>query len=243
MPHFFIKSSQVSDNIITIDDKENYTHIAKSLRVRVGESLSFCDETELIYKTKIAEVTKHEIKAEVLEIVKSTRKLDFNLSIAQSPLRSDAQLTLVEKATELGVNEIFPIHTKFCALAKHVANSKVEKWQKTMYEASKQCERANIPVCHSLTTIEELPYFRFDKVLVFAERFDEMPLKQFVSKNPISKGENILAIIGPEGGFSDKEFEWFKEKGLPLLSLGKLILKAETASITGIGNLIYGYSE
>ena len=159
MPHFFIKSNQILDNIITIDDKENYTHIAKSLRVRVGEALSFCDETELIYKTKISEISKHEIKAEILEITRSDRKLDFHLAIAQSPLRSDAQLTLVEKATELGVDEIFPIHTKFCALAKHVANSKVEKWQKTMYEASKQCERANIPVCHKLTTIEELPYF------------------------------------------------------------------------------------
>ena len=243
MPHFFIKSSQVSENIITIDDKENYTHIAKSLRVRVGENLSFCDETELIYRTKVKEVSKNEIKAEILEIVKSDRKLDFNLSIAQSPLRSDAQLTLVEKATELGVSEIFPIHTKFCALAKHVANSKVDKWQKTMYEASKQCERANIPTCHPLTTIEELPYFKFDKVVVFAERNDEMSLKEFIAKNPIADGESILAIIGPEGGFSDKEFEWFKEKGLPLLSLGKLILKAETASITGIGNLIYGYSK
>ncbi len=243
MPHFFINSTQISENIITINDKENYNHIAKSLRIRIGEKISFCDETELIYCCKVNEITKQEIISEILEIKKSERKLDFNLSIAQSPLRSDAQITLIEKATELGVNEVFPIHTKYCALAKLTANAKVEKWQKTMYEASKQCERANIPVCHKLTTIEELPFYQFDKVIVFAERYDQMSLKEFISNNPISTGESILAIIGPEGGFSDKEFDWFKEKNLPLVSLGKLILKAETASITGIGNLIYGYSK
>ena len=149
----------------------------------------------------------------------------------------------MEKATELGVEEIYPIHTDFCALAKNIAENKIDKWQKTMYEASKQCERANIPTCHNLQTLKVLPYSDFDKVIVFAERDAQMSLKQFIADNPISDGARVLVVIGPEGGFSQKEFDWFKEQNLPLVSLGKLILKAETAAITGIGNLIYGYFE
>lgn len=243
MPHFFININNISENKIIINDKETYKHIAKSLRARVGEVIKFCDEVEMTYKCKITEITKTEVITEIVESIKSSRKLDFNLTIAQSPLRSDAQLTLIEKATELGVHEIYPIFTKYCALSKFAAESKIEKWQKTMYEASKQCERAYIPTCHNLTTIDKLPFEVFDKIIVFAERYDEMSLREFINKNPIENNSKILVIIGPEGGFSEKEFEWFKSKKLPLVSLGKLILKAETATITGIGNLIYGYSK
>lgn len=243
MPHFFINSADKENNFIRICDKENYTHIARSLRARIGEEIKLCDEFEVIYKCKIIEITKNEIITEILSQEKSSRKLPFHLTVAQSPLRSDAQLTLIEKATELGVADIYPIHTDYCALAKNIAEQKVEKWQKTMFEASKQCERANIPSCHKLTTIKELPFEEFDKVIVFAERDAQMSLKEFTNKNPIQDKAKILVLIGPEGGFSQKEFDWFKEKNLALVSLGKLILKAETAAITGIGNLIYGYSE
>lgn len=243
MPHFFINSNQKQNNIITISDKENYTHIAKSLRARIGEEIKLCDENEIIFKCKIIEISKTEIITEIVSSHNSTRKLSFDLTIAQSPLRSDTQLTLIEKATELGTNAIYPIHTDFCALAKNIAENKVEKWQKTMYEASKQCERANIPTCHKLTTLQELPFTNFDKIIVFAERDAQMSLKEFIANNPIKDNARILVIIGPEGGFSQSEFDWFKSQNLPLISLGKLILKAETAAITGIGNLIYGYSE
>ena len=243
MPHFFINSNQKQENKIVISDKETYVHIAKSLRARIGESIKFCDENEIIYQCEISNITKTEIFAQIINSNKSTRKLGFHLAIAQSPLRSDAQLTLVEKATELGAEEVYPIFTDFCALAQNIAVKKVEKWQKTMFEASKQCERANIPICHPLSFIKELPFGQFDKVIVFAERDSQMSLKKFIEQNPLNIGTKLLVIIGPEGGFSQEEFQWFRTHNLPLVSLGELILKAETAAITGIGNIIYGYSE
>ena len=244
MPHFFITEQNIIDkNIITVNDKENYTHIVKSLRVKIGEEIKFCDEKETLYRCKVKNITKNELISEIQSSSKSERKLDYELILAQTPLRSDAQLLLVEKATELGVSEIYPIYTKNCALAQNIASAKVEKWQKIMYEASKQCERANIPKCNQLTTLKNLPFDKFDKIIVFAERNEEMSLKEYILNNPIKTNEKILAIIGPEGGFSDEEFEFFKENKLPLVTLGKLILKAETATIVALGNLIYGYSK
>ena len=165
-----------------------------------------------------------------------------SLSLAQSPLRSDAQLTIMEKATELGVRAVFPIITDNCALAESVLTKKHEKWQKIMYEASKQCERAKIPVCHKPQSIDNLLNSnKFNKILVMAERSTEISLKEYLDKNPVKKNERVLVIIGPEGGFSQKEFDYFKSKKLPLITLGDLILKAETAVILTLGNIIYEY--
>ena len=78
-------------------------------------------------------------------------------------------------------------------------------------------------------------------MIVFAERSTEKTLKQYLRENPTKKGDKILVIIGPEGGFSQKEFDYFRSKNLPLISLGDLILKAETAVIVALGDIIYEY--
>lgn len=237
MPHFFINSNSKTENKIIVSDTDNYRHIARSLRARVGENLLLIDENQIQYETKIKEINSREIICEVEKSYPSKRDLEFDLYLAQSPLRSDAQLTVMEKATELGVRGVYPVFTENCALKVN----KQEKWQKVMNEASKQCERAKIPTCYEPITFDELLAKPFDKVIVLAERSTEKSLKQYLSENPMKKGEKILAIIGPEGGFSQKEFDYFKSKNLPLISLGDLILKAETAVIVTLGDIVYEY--
>ena len=237
MPHFFIDSNNKTDNKIIISDADNYRHIARSLRARCGEKLLLIDENQIQYETKISEINSKEVICEIEKSYLSKRDLEFDLYLAQSPLRSDAQLTIMEKATELGVRGVYPVFTDNCALRVN----KQEKWQKVMFEASKQCERAKIPTCFAPTTFEELLQKDFDKIIVLAERSTEKNLKQYLSENPTKKGERILAIIGPEGGFSQKEFDYFRSKNLPLISLGDLILKAETAVIVTLGDIVYEY--
>ena len=99
-----------------------------------------------------------------------------------------------------------------------------------------------IPICHKPTKLDTiLNSEQFDKILVLAERSTEISLKEYLNQNKIDKGEKILVIIGPEGGFSQREFDYFKSKKLPLITLGDLILKAETAVIVTLGNIIYEY--
>ena len=240
MPHFFINSKDIDDKIITISDESNYQHIVKSLRSTVGESLLLIDENEIEYKTEIKYISKDSIKVEIIDSYKSNRKLKYNLYLAQSPLRSDAQITIMEKATELGVAGIYPIYTDNCVLKKNVIENKIEKWQNTMYAASKQCERANIPICFPLSSLDEVVRCRkFNKIIALCERDTEKTLKEYLKENQIKEKEDVLVIIGPEGGFSDKEFGYFKTRSIPRLSLGDLILKAETAVIVSIGNIVY----
>lgn len=244
MPHFFINSKDVLDNKIKVEDKENYNHIVKSLRAKVGEKLLLIDENEIEYNTVIESIDNKCIITRINSHKKSTRNLSYNLYLAQSPLKSDEQLTIMEKSTELGIREVYPIYTDNCALKKSVAEKKIEKWQKIMHEASKQCERANIPICNDLTDLKTvISDNKFNRVIALCEKNTNGDLKDYLRKQPAKKGENILVIIGPEGGFSYEEFEYMKEHNLPMLSLGDLILKAETAVIVALGNIIYEFGK
>ena len=246
MPHFFINSKQIENNNILICDKENYNHITRSLRAKRGEKLLLIDENQIQYETIIKDITKNQIQAEINKSYQSQRFLDFDLYLAQSPLRSDSQNLLIEKATELGVSGIYPVKTDNCALNKEIIDKKIEKWNKIMYESSKQCERAIIPNCFEQTTIPNLlSKEKFDKIIVFCERIANKTIHQSFEEKPVKKGDKILVIIGPEGGFSEKEFEYFKSSqgdSIEMLTLGDMILRAETATIVAIGNIIYEYA-
>lgn len=243
MPHFFINSNQVQNNKITISDKDNYIHIARALRARAGEKLLLIDEKQVQYETTILQITNSEIVSEIDKFYPSKRFLNFDLYLAQSPLRSDSQSLLIEKATELGVSGVFPVLTDNCAVNKSVAEKKVAKWQKIMFEASKQCERAFVPECFDVSTLENVINCNsFDKIIVFCERIADKTIRDSFKLNPIKKGEKVLIVIGPEGGFSQREFDYFKEKGFEMLTLGDMILKADTAVVVALGNVIYEYS-
>ncbi len=243
MPHFFIKSHQVTADTVEISDKENYQHIARTLRAKVGESLLLIDENQIQYETIIAEITNSKIIANIQKSYPSKRFLDFELYLAQTPLRSDAQSFIIEKATELGVAGIYPVCTDNCALNKSVIEKKIQKWQKIMYESSKQCERAQIPQMYPIAKLEELIVSKnFDKVIVFCERIAFKTIRDSFREKPLKKGDRLLVVIGPEGGFSQKEFDMFKSSDVEMLTLGDLILRAETAVTVGLGNIIYEYS-
>lgn len=238
MPHFFINSKSVNGK--NIEFSEDYKHLVKALRLRTGEKLLLMDENGIQYETRVKEIKSESIVSEIEKSYPSKRELEFELHLAQSPLRSDAQNLVVEKATELGVHTLHPTYTDNCALAKDVIAKKIEKWQKIMIESSKQCERAKIPTCAAMKTLDGITN-GFDRVIAFCER-TEYPLRDYLRTSPIKKGEKVLVIIGPEGGFSEREFEFFDTHGIVKVSLGDLILRAETAVIVGLGNIIYEYT-
>lgn len=241
MPHFLINSNKVKNSAITIDDSENYSHIAVSLRAKPGESLLLIDENEVQYETVIENISKKEIHVKILKKYNSIRKTNFKITLAQCILKQDAQNLTIQKATELGVHKIIPVISDNVTVKKEIISQKLEKWQKIAKEAFKQCERANIPKVENPISLQELLLSKdFDEIIIFAEKEADFTLKEYLSQNKTGQNNKILAVIGPEGGFSDSEFDFFKQNRLAKVSLSNLILKAETASICAISNLIYG---
>lgn len=243
MPQFFIKSNNINENEAIISEKEDIKHILNVLRYRINDELILVDDAEFTYKVIITDIQKDRITTKVIEKVKSFRKLSLNITLAQSILKASAQDILIQKATELGVKTIIPIVSQYTVVKldnKKGMEQKINRWQKIAFESCKQCERSDIPVVEDIISFENLlnKLDDYDLPVVCVERQADMSIKEFLKSNKPGK---ILAIVGPEGGWSDEEINMFKRKGLKTLTLGNLIFRAETAAINVLSDIIYEY--
>ena len=241
MPHFFISSSDKNQDIITISDKENFHHIARVLRAKIGETLVLIDENQTQYKVVVQNISKNTITTKVVESQKSNHILNLQLYLAQSVLKTDAQNFVIQKATELGVKGIIPLTSDNCVVKTSVIDAKIDKWQKIANEAVKQCERSDFPEIKNRTTLAEfLKNTDYDIKIACVERGENSSLKACLQSLKPDKDAKIALIIGPEGGFSAAELELLKHhESIYKVSLGKLILRAETAVISALSNTIY----
>ena len=208
MPQFFISTKDINQDIITICDKENFHHIARVMRAKKGEKLLLVDENRIQYKVVVEKIDSNSITTKVVETLKSNHILNLQLYLAQSVLKTDAQNTLVQKATELGVKGIIPFVSDNCVIKESVADTKIDKWQKTSNEAVKQCERLDFSVIEKRTTLQKiLKDTRFDIKIACVERCSDNTLKSCLKNIKDYKDKKIVVIIGPEGGFSPSELK------------------------------------
>ena len=237
MPHFLIKKEEINPPYIKLIDSENLFHIIKVLRKKEGEKIKFIDENQIIYDCKIENISKKSLKALIINKEKSTRILPYDLILVQSILSNDGQNLAIANATQTGVKEIYPVISDNTSIKIKDPKEKTEKWQKIAQENFKQCERADIPKVQPiqpLTTI--LSNFKKENILIFAEKYENSTLK--TALNDIDKTSKIAVVIGPEGGFSENEFEYFKKNNYKLITLGNMIYKAPNAITAAISNVI-----
>lgn len=235
MPHFFINSNNISSNIILIDDKDTLKHLVESLRLKEGEFLKLIDENEIQYETLVGKISKKQISVKINKKYPSTRKLNYKIHLIQSVLKPDAQALLISNATQCGVCSVIPVISDNCTVSKKTLENKVQKWQKISNEAAKQCERANFAIIENISDLKVLNNYKKDNILIFAEKFANVELD--VSLKNVDVNSPIAVVIGPEGGFSESEFEYFKKNCYKLVSLGELIFKAPNAVVAGISNI------
>ena len=240
MPHFFITTSDIKQDIITISDKENFHHIAKVLRAKIGETLLLVDENQTQYKVEIKTINSKEITTKVVETSKSKHSLNLELYLAQSVLKTDAQNFVIQKATELGVKGIIPVISDNCVVKESVIHDKINKWQKIANEAVKQCERTDLPQILPPARLKDIINSQNYQIkIACVERSDTQTLKACLRNTNVPQSAKIIVIIGPEGGFSTKEIDMLEHADLHKVSLGNLILRAETAVISALSNVIY----
>lgn len=248
MPQFYVKQDNVKDDSILITEKSDRKHIVNVLRSRVGDEVILVDDNEFTYRVCICEIASDAIATKVVEKYKSFRKLKTNLVLAQSILKSSAQDFVVQKATELGVKKIIPMQTQYTVVKfkndKDKAQ-KVNRWQKIAFESCKQCERSDIPEISDIYDFNSVleSASDYDVVLACVERNAQDTIKNYLREVMPNElvDKNILVIVGPEGGWHDSELNVFKEKDIRLLTLGNLILRAETAVVNALSGVIYEY--
>ena len=246
MPQFFVKQENVKDNEVLIDNSSDINHIINVLRFKKGDNLVLVSPDGITYFTEIFLINSNTVHTKVIEQFKSDRKLNFNITLAQSILKSAKQDFVIQKATELGVNNIIPFFSKNTVVQIESPKdriNKIKRWQKIAYESSKQCQRINIPDISYIGNLNDVINLNnFDVKLVCSERDTQLSLKEFLRADKTEhKNKNVLIIIGPEGGWDTKEIGLFKNNNISLVTLGNLILRAETAAITAISDVIYEY--
>ena len=237
MPHFLIKKENIKNNFIELIDDENFFHLTRVLRIKTGEVIKFIDENKTVYKAKASKITKNSLEAEIIQSFTSERYLKHNIVLIQSILMNDAQNLLIANAVQTGVKEIYPVISDNVSPPAKTLKNKKEKWEKIALENFKQCERADTVKINEISNLNEaLCNFKKENILIFAEKNENHTLNTMLQNIDISSG--IAVVIGPEGGFSEKEFDYFKKENYKLITLGKMIYKAPNAVVSAISNVV-----
>lgn len=243
MPYFFIDKENIKEEKILITNPSDINHIKNVLRHKKKDLLVLHTDDNFVYEAEILSFNDNSIETKITNKYFSDKRLKINITIAQSVIKSQKQDFLVQKATELGVEKIIPFISKNTVVKfdseKNKLN-KVQRWQKIVYESAKQCKRGDLAEISQISTLNEILNLEgYDLKIVCSEREDNFSIKQFLSQHKTSNNCNILLVIGPEGGWEPEEINKFKEKCFGIVTLGKLIYRAETAAIAAISHIIY----
>ena len=179
MPHFFIKTEDISGDEIKITEKSTLHHLSRVMRLKTGEKLLLADENQTSYTAQVLEIAPKYIISRILKREKADHFLKTELYLAQGVLKSDAQAFVIQKATELGVKGIYPLLTDNTVVKPSVIDAKIEKWNKYALEAVKQCERTDIPTVFERASIEKLlESGEFATIIACVERSQDETLKK-----------------------------------------------------------------
>ena len=238
LPRFFISPEQVSGSSITVTG-EDARHISAVLRMKTGEQLLLCDGQGTDYVVTIAEAGRSEIRAEIVSRTKREINPPF-ITLGQGLPKSDKMDWIVQKATELGVAHIVPLVTERTIVKVKDEAKRTERWQKIAREAAMQSNRADVPKVESIHTFRDfLRTLDSDPATLLLLPWEEgtTPIKEVLRSH--ASTQNIVVLIGPEGGLSRAEADAAKAKDFHLVSLGPNILRTETAAISTLGMILY----
>ena len=244
MPVYFIQSQSIRNHQIALTGDLAH-HLRDVLRCRPGEIIALVDEKQVRYRAELDQVTKQKLVAKILQRGESETQPNRSVTLAQAVLKGPKMDQVIQKATELGMNILIPVVTE-----RTIARPRAEReshqrdrWEKIARAASQQCGRTDIPAVLSVISLDELLKNSPSSSLKLAlwEQESERSLKS--SLTGLKPGDSITVLIGPEGGFSPSEIEKVRKAGWTSVSLGRRILRAETAGMAVLAVLQYEQTE
>lgn len=254
MIKFFVESDAVCGADIYLDKPEDIRHLTKVLRAKIGDAVVISDGADWEYETEIAGIDADCVTLRILDKQKFAREPRVRVSLYQGIPKASKMEVIIQKTVEMGVDTIIPTFMERTVVVdKGQFGKKLSRWQKISDEAVKQCKRGMIPeVRQPLLFAEALKELACDYDLVICPYENEENrtmkdcLREFATRenqgDSCGKAPRIAVIIGPEGGFSEREIETLKEAtdgAAQLVSLGKTILRTETAGLAALAMIMY----
>ena len=255
MPRFFISQPLPPEAIEYEIQGEDARHIAAVLRMAVGDVLTLCDGQRMDYSCKIQSISKTDVQVEILGRAPSQTESPLEIRIFQGLPKSDKLDEIIQKSVELGAARITPVSCERCVarVEPRGADRKVERWNKIAESAAKQCGRGQLP------TVDWPVSFKValadsttsDLVLMPWEGERNLSLKAVLSAEAprlqalMASGRRptVSILIGPEGGFAPDEVARADQAGLHLVTIGRRILRTETAAPAVLAMLGYQFDD
>ncbi len=231
-PRFFVDTGNRIGDKIFIKDDENI-HLRSVLRLKVGDEIELCFGQGEIFTCELISVDKKESVAKIISVTQE-QKFKVNVTLFMAITKSERMDWAVQKCTELGVTHIIPFESKFCT-AKDKGN-KLDRLNRIAISACKQSGRAYLPVISSTISFDELINRVKENQTILAYENDDTSAKSVISS---LQDKNTALIIGSEGGFTESEVTALVKAGAKCISLGKNILRAETAAVALTSVIMY----
>lgn len=241
MQHFFVVPDQVRDGYIEITGSD-VNHMKNVLRMKTGEQLEISDGNNKKYLCEIESLEADKVTARILEEREAENELPSKLYLFQGLPKSDKMELIIQKAVELGAWEVIPVATKRAVvkLDQKKAAKKRERWSGISESAAKQAGRNVIPEIKQVMNFQEaLSYAKSLDVLLIPYELAEGMQDTKERIQAIQPGQSVGIFIGPEGGFEQEEVKLAMEAGAYPITLGRRILRTETAGMTMLSVLMY----
>jgi len=243
MPRFYVPNPHIENGLLRIEG-DQVRHIRKVLRLRAGDEVLVFDGLGKEFEGTIVEEGRFSVMVKIQRILPPKGDSPLEVTLAQSLLKGEKMDYLIQKATELGVKEIIPFLSSRSVpvLEKSGRQKRRHRWGKIAIEASKQCGRGVVPKIESLQDYSDmLRAAPTDHLRLILWERDGIKLKEVLERSKAKT--KIFFVVGPEGGFSQDEVEEAKGAGFAAVTLGKRILRSETASLCFLSILQYEWGD
>ena len=238
MPRFFVSEDQFSDDTVILTGEDAH-HIARSLRMAAGEHITVCDPSGLEFDCELISFEQDKrVVAKVLSSKPSQNEPPYGAYLFQALPKGEKFDSIIQKAVELGAAGIVPVEMKRCVvkLEEKKKKSRRERWQAIAESAAKQSKRSRIPEVGEVLSYQAAMTMAGEMDLFLLPYENERGMAATrEALETIRPGMKVAILIGPEGGFDPKEVDKAVEKGARSISLGRRILRTETAAITAVG--------
>ena len=243
MQRFFVEPHQIDSEKHAIHiTGSDVNHISNVLRMKTGEELWISDGSKYEYRCTIESFEPDEVLLHIVYSQEPEYELPCRIYLFQGLPKADKMELIIQKAVELGAYEIIPVETKRCVVKLDGRKSakKTARWQQIAESAAKQSKRMLIPNVHEVLTFRE--------ALKYAESMDVRLVPYELARGMqetkeilagIEPGQSVGIFIGPEGGFEEKEIEAAIEGGAKPITLGRRILRTETAGLAILSVLMF----
>ena len=243
MQKFFVNQNQIEEKRIIINGTD-VNHISNVLRMQKNDKVKIGNKDTLeTYLAEIDIIEKDKIILNKIKNIEETTESNVKVDLFQGLPKADKMELIIQKTIEIGINKITPVDMIRCVvkLDEKDIKKKIDRWQKIAEVAAKQSKRDKIPEIENKIKLKEIveKIKEYDIFIVAYEEEMKNTLKNELQKLDKKEEYNIGILIGPEGGIAKEEIELLKENGAKIITLGKRILRTETAPIVTLSNILY----